>query len=122
MDIKKMLIEFVFTFIMLYIIYYFFIIKKCKKNKDYVPAEANLILILHKIDYKKIDLYKMVKLVSIVSTFIISLIITLISNIFDSTIIVIIFGTLVSLAVAFIFYNIIGNHFKKMSLKKNKKA
>ena len=80
MDIKKVLIEFLLTFVILYLVYYFFIIKKCKKKKDYVPVEVNLILVLYKIDYKKIDLYKMVKLTSLISTIIMALIITLISN------------------------------------------
>ncbi len=118
MNLEKFLIEFVITFIIIYLIYYFFIIRKCKKNKKYVPVEVNLILVLHKIDYKKIDLYKMVKLVSFVSTIIISLIITLISNFFDNTIIILIFGTLISVLIAIISYNIIGNYFKKKSLNK----
>ena len=122
MDLKKVLIEFLLTFIILYIIYYFFIIKKCKKKKDYVPVEVNLILVLYKIDYKKIDIYKMVIITSLVSTIIMALIITLISNFFDSTIIVLIFGTLVSVVIAFICYNIIGSHFKKKSLEKHSRT
>lgn len=120
MDYKRLLLEFTITFIILYLIYYFFIIRKCKKDKNYVPVEVNLILILHKIDYKKIDIYKMVKIVSVVSTFIIALIITLISNFFNNTIIVLIFGTLVSVVIAFICYNLIGNYFKKKSFEKKK--
>ena len=121
MDLQKILIEFVITFLIIYLIYYFLIIKKCKKNKNYVPAEVNLVLTIHRIDYHKIDLYKMVKVVSLVTVFILSVIITLISNFFDNTIIILIFGTLVSIVVAFIFYNLIGSHFKKKSLERNNK-
>ena len=120
MDYLKIIIEFTITFVLLYLIYYFLIVRKCKKNNDYVPIEVNLILVLYKIDYHHIDIYKMVKVVSVVSTFILALIITLISHFFNNTIIILIFGTLVSVVIAFICYNIIGNYFKKKSLEKKK--
>ena len=87
----KVLIEFLISFILIYLFYYLFIIKKCKKNKKIIPAEVSIILSLHKIDVKKINLYQMIKVVSIVTTFILSLIITTIGVFFDSTIIVLIF-------------------------------
>lgn len=118
MDIKKVLIEFIITFAVIYIIYYLLVIKKCKKDKKMVPAEVNIIIMLHKIDIKKVDIYQMVKVVSIVTTFIISTIITLISVFFNNTIIIMIFGTLLSLVIAFICYRIIGNYYEKQSKKK----
>ena len=118
MDIKKVLIEFIITFIIIYVIYYFIIIKKNKKDKSMVPAEVNLILLFYKIDVKKIDIYEMVKVVSLVTTFIISTIITIISVFFDSTFILLIFGTLISILVAIICYRIIGRYYEKKSKKK----
>lgn len=118
MNYTKILIEFILTFILLYIIYYFFVIKKCKKNKNYVPAEVNIILVLHKIDYKKINLFQMINIVSLVTITILSLIITLISNFFSNAILVIIFGTIVSILVAIICYNYIGRYYKRQSMKK----
>lgn len=117
MDILKVLIEFVVTFIVVYLFYYFFIIRKCKKNKKVVPTEVSLILAVHKIDVKKINLYQMIKLVSMVTTLVISTIITMISHFFDNTIIIIIFGTLISVLVAIIFYRMIGKHYEKISNK-----
>ena len=119
MEITKVLIEFIVIFIVIYLLYYLFIIKKCKKNKKMVSTETNLILSLYDIDIKKIDLYQMTKVVSLVTTFILSIIITLISVFFDNTIIILIFGTLISLVVAVICYRIIGKHYEKKS--KNKK-
>ena len=55
-----------------------------------VPAEVNIILMMHKIDPKKIDIYQMVKVVGLVTTFIISIILTIISVFFDNTIILLI--------------------------------
>ena len=113
----KVLIEFVVTFIVVYLFYYFFIIKKCKKDKTKVPSEVNLILILYKIDSKKINMYKMIKIVSLVTTLILSIIITTIEIFFDNTIIMLIFGTALSVVLAIIFYSIIGRYFAKISNK-----
>ena len=118
MNYLKIGIEFVITFLVLYLIYYFFIIRKCKKKSNFVPTEVNLILTIYRIDYRKINLYQMTKLVCLVSTLVMALIITLISAFFDNTIIVIIFGTLLSVVIAIIFYNMIGRYFKKQSMKK----
>ncbi len=120
MDIVKVLIEFVITFIVIYLVYYFLVIKKCKKDSKIVPAEVNIILMFHKIDIKKINLYQMIQVVSIVTTLILSIIITLIGVFFDNTIILLVFGTLISLVVAIICYRIIGKHYEKIS-EKNKK-
>ena len=118
----KVLVSFVISFIIVYLFYYFFIIKKCKKDKKIVPAEVNLILSLYKIDVKKIDLYQMIKVVSLVTTFVISLIITIIGVFFDSTIIILIFGTLISVVLAIILYRIIGRYYEKISNEKTKRV
>ena len=117
----KVLIEFVVSFIIVYLFYYFFIIKKCKKNKKIAPAEVNLILSMYEINIKKIDLYKMIKEVSFITTFILSLIITTISEFFDNTIIVLIFGTLMSVLIAFICYRMIGKRYERISNEKTSK-
>ena len=119
MNIVKVLIEFAVTFIIVYLFYYIFVIRKCKKNKKVAPAEVNVILSLYKIDIKKINLMQMIYVVSIVTTLIISVIITVIGEFFDSTIIVIIFGTSISLVIAFICYGLIGKHYEKICNKKS---
>jgi len=122
MDYTKILIEFIVTFVVVYLFYYFFVIKKCKNNKKIAPAEVNVILSLYKIDVNKIDLYQMIKVVSLVTVTVLSIIITIIGKFFNSTIIMLIFGTLISVIVAFICYRIIGKHYEKKSnsLKKEK--
>lgn len=117
MNIVKVLIEFLITFVIVYSFYYFFIIRKCKKNKKVIPTEVSLILSFYKINIEKINLYQMIKLVSLVTTIVISIIITIISNFFDNTIILLIFGTLISVVVAIIFYRIIGKHYENLSNK-----
>ena len=121
MNIMKVLIEFIITFLVIYLFYYFFVIRKCKKNKKVVPAEVNLILSTYQIDINKINLYQMIKVVSLVTTLILAMIITIISVFFDSTIILLIFCTLISVLVAIISYRIIGKYYEKKSkLGKNK--
>ena len=119
MNIVKVLIEFILTFVIIYTIYYLVVIKRCKKNKKTVPTEVSLILSFYEIDINKVDLYQMVKVVSLVTTFILSIIITLITVFFDNTIILLIFGTLISLVVAVICYRMIGSHYEKISKKSN---
>ena len=119
MNWYKIVIEFLIIFGIISILYYFVVIKKCKKNNQYVPAEVNLILLLHKIDVKKINLYQMIKVVCLSTSLILSLIITVISELYNNTIISLIFGTLLSIAVALIIYRIIGNYYENISRKKN---
>lgn len=117
MDFIKIGIEFVITFLVIWMLYYFFIIKKCKKKKNYIPVEVSLILTLHQIDYQKIDIYKMIKIVSLITTTILSIIITLISNFFSNQIIVLVFGTIISVLVAIIVYNYVGSYYKNKEKK-----
>ena len=121
MNIIKVLIEFIVTFVIVYLFYYFFVIKKCKKNKKVVPAEVNLIIMLNNLDISKINVYEMIKVVSFVTSFIISLIITTIWIFFNNTIIALIFGTAISILVAIICYRIIGKYYKKQSENNKKK-
>ncbi len=120
MNIVKIIIEFVLTFIIIYLLYFFGIVRKCKTDKKIAPAEVNLILYYYDIDVKKIDLYQMIKVVSIVTTLILSVIITIISIFFHSTIILLVFCTLISILVAIICYRIIGRHYEKKSQNKQK--
>ena len=116
----KFLIELVVIFFLLFLLYYFFIIRKCKNNKGYVPVEVNLILSKYNINLEKVNLYKMIKTVSLVTTFIIALAISIITNFFDSTILSIVFATLLSVLLFIIIYNFIGQYYEKKSLKTKK--
>lgn len=118
MNYLKMGIVFVGSFIILYLIYYFFIIKKCKKNKKYVPVEVNLILLRYRIDIKKIDLYKMIKNVSFITVFILSMVITIVLEFSLNSVISMFIATIFSVLIALVSYEIIGRHYKIKSLEK----
>ena len=118
MNYLRVGIVFVICFIILYLIYYFFIITKCKKNNKYVPAEVNLILMRYKIDIKKIDLYKMIKMVSFITVMILSIVITFILEISSNVVFSIFFATIISIFIALISYEFVGRYYKNKSLKK----
>ena len=120
MNYVRMLITFIIVFLVIGLIYYFFIIKRCKKNSNYVPVEVSLIVSLYQIDHKRIDLIKMVKIVSLITTLILSIIITLISSFFNNNLIVLLFGTALSVLVAIICYNYIGRYYKNKSINEKK--
>lgn len=116
MNYLRVGVVFVVSFIILYLIYYFFIIKKCKKNKNYVPVEVNLILYKFKIDFKKINLYNMIKVVSLVTVLVLSLVITIVLELSLNTVLSLFLATLISLLIVFCCYEIIGRYYKNKSL------
>ena len=117
MNIVKVLIEFIITFGIVYLAYYVMVIRRCKKNKKLVPTEVNLILCFYDIDLKKINSYQMIKVVCLLTSFIIATIVTVISVFFDSTIIILIFGTLMSILLAIICYRLVGRYYEIQSKK-----
>ena len=121
MNITKVLLELLITFIIVYLFYYIFIIRKCKKNKKVIPIEVSFILSIYDIDINRINLLEMIKVVSLATTIILSIIITIISEFFDNTIILLVFGAVISVLVAIIIYRMIGKHYEKESMKKDKK-
>ena len=121
MNIVKVLIEFLITFIILFGIYYFFIIRKCKNKKDYVSQEVNLILVVYRINYHNINVKQMCYLVSIVTALVLASAITFISYWNSNLIVALLLATLVSLLCLFIIYSFIGKYYLKKSKEEEKK-
>ena len=115
MDILDIFIEFSIIFLVIYLLYYFFSIKKCKKNRRFIPVEVNLILAKYKIDIKKINLYQMIKVVCLVTSLILALSITIMNYLSKSIIISLLIGVCLSVVLAFIIYGFIGNYYKRKS-------
>ena len=113
-EVLKFIVEFVLTFLVIYLVYYFVIIRK---KKDYdpnlVPVEVNYILMRHKIDIKKINYRKMLFLISLVTSFNMSLAITIIFRIIDNVYLGILCSLLVVMPISLFEYNLIGKHFEK---------
>ncbi len=113
MNYLKITIEFFIIFFFVYIIYYFFVVRKCKKNENHVPMEVGLILSIHNIDPKKINLYQMVKVVSLITVIVLSIVITMVSESFNNFYLAILIGSIMSILIALVSYRIIGNHYER---------
>ena len=117
----KFLIEFLVTFIIVLIFYYFVLIRQHKKlDKKKVPTEVNLILRYHDIKLEKINYKLMLILLACVTSFIIALNLTVIYKFTNSNIVIILVTVLVSLPIALVCYDIIGKYFEKQSKEKTK--
>ena len=119
MGLLKILIEFIVTFCFIYAFYYFFVIRKYQKDNKMIPIEVNIILAKNKIDYKKIDLDKMIKVVSILTSLILTISIILMSYLSKNIIVSVIVGVSLSIVISIIVYSFIGKHYKNKE-KKNK--
>ena len=112
-------IEFFITFGIVYLIYYFVMIRKNNVyDANRVPVEINFILMCHKIDIKKINYKKMLLLVSLVSSFDIALIVTIVFRKISGVYLGMFISLLIIIPVSLIGYNFIGNYFAKNSDKK----
>jgi len=115
----KVMLEFILTFVFVYIIYYFVIIRKNKTyDPNHVPVEIGFILIRHKINIINIDYRKMLYLVSLVSSFSISLIVTFVFQFVSNVYLGILYSLLIVIPFSLIGYSLIGNYFEKNSDKK----
>lgn len=118
-DVLWIFIEFILTFIAIYLIYYFVIIRKNKKfDPNRVPVEVNLIVMRYKIDMKKINYSKMLRLISLVSSLDIALVVTMVFRLIDNVYLGILCSLLIVIPISLIGYSVIGRHFEKNSLKK----
>ena len=112
-------IEFILTFVAVYLIYFFVVIKKNKVfDPNYVPVEVNLIVMRHKIDMKKIDYPKMLRLISLVSSLDIALIVTLVFRLVNNVYLGILISLLIVVPISLIGYSMIGRYFEKNSCEK----
>ena len=112
----KFLIEFVISVVVIFIFYYFAMIRQHNKlKKKKVPAEVNIILRYHKIDLEKIDYKKMLIMLSCVTSFIIALILTVLYKLTSSNLLIAVITVLVSLPIALVAYDLIGKYFEKQS-------
>ena len=117
----KFLIDFVLSFIVVFVFYYFAMIRQYKKlDKKKVPAEVNIILRFNKIDLKKINYKKMLLMLTCVTSFIIALNLTVIYKFTKSNVLIVLITVLVSLPIALVAYDLIGKYFAKQSQEATK--
>ena len=117
----KFIIEFVVAYILVFIFYYFAMIRQYKKlDKKKVPTEVNIILRYHDIKLDKINYKLMLIMLSCVTSFIIALILTVVYRFTNSNILIAVVTVLVSLPIALVAYDLIGKYFEKQSKQNTK--
>lgn len=117
MDWIKLFVEFLLTFLIVFGVYYFTMLRKCKSKKDYVSQEVNLILSFYKIDYRKINIRQMTYIVSILTSFIIAASVTFVSWWSGKLILSLFLATGLSIICMIAIYSVIGRYYLKISKK-----
>ncbi len=117
MDFVKLGIEFLIIFLLILTFYYFFSIRKYKKDNNFIPTEVSLIIAKNKLDIKKIDVYKMIKTVCLLTSIILAVSTTLMIYLSSNILVSILVGVSLSLVLAIIVYGFIGNSYKKREKK-----
>ena len=113
------IILFVITFILVYIFYQIFIIKTAtRRNSKRKPPEINYLIYRYKLDIKKVNYKSLLNIVSTVSSFDISLTVSLVSlsNSFLIEILVAIISVIITFLVS---YHLVGIYYKKKGCIEN---
>ncbi len=112
-------ILFVMTFTSLFLIYQIFIVRVAKRrNSSKKPMEVKYLEARYKIDLKVIDYKKLLLVISIVSSFDIALLVSLVSMI-HSYILEIVIALFLIIPLILISYHIIGIYYVKKGLIKD---
>ena len=128
---------FFMTYIFVFILYRFFIIRKTKekkqkkkrfikfkknkktrKTKNTKPIEVSLLETKYNLDLEKIDYDKLLLIISLVSSLDITIIITLVL-IFNSYVFKVLVGFILTFPVILVSYEFIGRYYKKKGMTKN---
>jgi len=118
-EVLKLLIEFAVAYILVFVFYYFVMIRHYKDvDKKKVPAEVNIILRYRKIDLKKINYKAMLIMLACVTSFILAINLTVIYKFTNSNLVIILVTVLVSLPIALVCYDLIGKYYEKQSKSK----
>lgn len=113
------LILFFMTFVVVFLIYQLFIVRKYKKikNKKQLPEISYLVNKYH-IDLNKINYNKLLNIVSIVSSFDIALLVS-VSLLTESIFMEMVIALVLAVPTIIISYSFIGRYYKKKGMIKN---
>lgn len=113
------LILFVLCYILVLVIYEIFIVNRAKKKKaKKYPMEVKYLIARYRLDMKKVDYPQLLQIVALVSSFDISLIVTL-ASILDTYLWQMIIVIILVFPVIFVSYHFVGNFYKKKGMTKD---
>jgi len=110
---------FLFSFILIYIIYYFLFIKKARRG-DKISAEAQYLVALYKLDVNKFSYYRFVRVVGLVTSFDIAIVATIVAKV-DGIIWQILFGFVAVIPVILLTFMLVGKFYQNKQTKDNTK-
>ena len=117
------IILFIFSFIFVYILYKIFIVRKALrgergKKKPKEPFEVTYLVNKYKLDLKKVNYKKLLRVISLVSSFDIALVVCIIL-LFNSFILEIIVGFISTLVIILLSYHLVYLGYKKKGMIKD---
>ena len=114
------LLLFLLTFVFVFILYQIFIVRKAKKKgkKFKEPIEITYLVNRYKLDLKKVNYKKLLRVISIVSSLDISLVVTIIMLI-NNFVLEIVVGFISTLVIILLSYHIVYLVYKKKGMIKN---
>ena len=110
---------FIFSFIFIYIIYYFIFIRRTKRGIK-VPAEAQYLIALYKLDIDKFSYRKFIRIVGLVTSFDIAIVATIVAKV-DGVIWQILFGFVAVVPVVVLTFMLLGKYYQNKQTKDNSK-
>ncbi len=114
MEIIKLVLEYVIVFLIVFLLQYFLYARKNKKyNKNKIPVELFYLMTIYKVDPKKINYKRFVKLYCFTNTFIIATIYMIVMYLINSWILKVIIGVILLILLTIICYGIIGRYYKR---------
>ena len=106
--------EYVIVFLLVFVINYFLFIRKKKRyNKKKVPVELAYLLLVYKIDVKKINYKRFVWIYSLVNTFIVSTVYMIVMYLAEGIVWQLIVGIILLILLTIICYGIMGRIYER---------
>ena len=112
-------IYFILTFLLVYMISYFFIVRKAgKKIQKKVPIEVEYLIKKYNIDLKKVNYREFINTISITGSIIIAITVLIIFNI-ENLLLQLVVSFVVMIPLILIGFKLIGEYYKKKGMIKD---
>jgi len=108
---------FLLSFILIYIMYYFFFIRKTRRGEK-VPAEGQYLISLYKLDVNKFSYHKFIKTVGLVTSLDIAIVATIVANV-GGVVWQILFGFVAVVPVVVLTFMLLGKYYQSKQCKDN---
>lgn len=112
-------IWFIFSFILIYIIYYILFIRKARRGEK-VPSEAQYLIALYKLDVNKFSYRRFIRMVGLVTSLDIAIVATIVTNV-GGVIWQILFGFVAVIPIIGLSFMLLGKYYQKKQTQDNTK-